>query len=42
VDYRNVKKNPSLMKEFLEVSGGQRDVPLIIDGSRVSVGYGGS
>lgn len=30
------------MKEFLEASGGGRDVPLIVDGGKATVGYGGS
>jgi hypothetical protein len=37
-----VKSDPALMKEFLARSGGARDVPLIVDGGKVSTGYGGS
>jgi hypothetical protein len=30
------------MKRFLELSGGERHVPLIVEDGRVTVGYGGS
>ncbi len=30
------------MKRFLELSGGERRVPLIVEDGRVTVGYGGS
>lgn len=30
------------MKEMLEVSGGKRAVPVIVDGDKVIVGYGGT
>jgi hypothetical protein len=40
--YVNVKKDAAGMKKFLEVSGGDRRVPLIVQGGRVSVGFGGS
>lgn len=30
------------MSRFLELSGGQRRVPLIYQGGRVAVGHGGS
>jgi hypothetical protein len=30
------------MKDMLEASGGRRDVPVIVDGDNVTVGYGGS
>ncbi len=30
------------MEEFLQLSGGARDVPLIVDGGKVTVGYGGT
>jgi len=42
VDYRNVKKDPKLMQEFLGLSKGSREVPLIVEGSNVRVGYGGT
>jgi glutaredoxin 3 len=42
VDYRNVKKSPQDLAEMLRHSGGQRDVPVIVEGGRVTIGYGGS
>jgi hypothetical protein len=30
------------MKRFLELSGGERRVPLEVDSGRVSVGFGGT
>jgi len=42
VEYFDVKKDPQAMKRFLELSGGDRRVPLIVEGERVSVGFGGS
>lgn len=30
------------MRRFLELSGGDRRVPLIVEAGRVTVGYGGS
>jgi hypothetical protein len=42
IDYRNVKKSPAHLEEFLKLSGGRREVPLIVDESEVTTGYGGS
>jgi glutaredoxin 3 len=42
VTYHNVKKDAAAMKRFLELSGGDRRVPLIVERGRVSVGFGGS
>lgn len=30
------------MKRFLELSGGERRVPLLVEDGRVTVGFGGS
>jgi glutaredoxin len=30
------------MDEMLKFSGGRRQVPVIVEGGKVSVGYGGS
>ncbi len=41
--YFDVKKDAAAMKRFLELSGGDRRVPLIVDArGRVSVGFGGT
>jgi glutaredoxin 3 len=42
VAYHDVKKDAAAMKRFLELSGGDRRVPLIVERGRVSVGFGGS
>jgi hypothetical protein len=36
-----VKKSPQDLEEMLRLSGGEREVPLIIDGGKVSVGWMG-
>lgn len=38
----DVKKDKANMEEMLKVSGGKRDVPVIVDGDKVSIGYGGT
>ena len=30
------------MEEMLKASGGKRDVPVIVEGDKVSIGYGGT
>jgi hypothetical protein len=42
VEYFNVKKDAEAMKRFLALSGGDRRVPLIVEGGRVTVGFGGT
>jgi glutaredoxin 3 len=37
-----VKRDPDAMERFLELSGGERCVPLVLEGGRVIVGHGGS
>jgi len=41
-EYVDVKANKDKMDEMLKVSGGKRQVPVIVDGQNVSVGYGGT
>jgi glutaredoxin len=40
--YYDVKKEPEKLKEMLNHSNGQRKVPVIVEGEKVTVGYGGS
>ena len=40
--YKDVKADPSLLDEMLGHSGGRRDVPVIVEGGKVTIGYGGS
>jgi len=42
VEYRNVQKDPASMKEMLAVTGGGREVPVVLEGGKATVGYGGS
>lgn len=42
VTYLDVTRDPAAMARFLELSGGERRVPLIVDGGRISSGFGGS
>ncbi len=42
VEYRDVRKDAAAMKRFLELSGGERRVPLIHEAGEVTVGYDGS
>jgi hypothetical protein len=42
VEYFDVKKDPEAMKRFLELGAGQRRVPLIEEGGRISIGFGGT
>lgn len=42
VQYHNVKQDQRLLDEMLKFSKGGRAVPVIVDGAKVSIGYGGS
>lgn len=43
VEFFDVKKDRAAMKRFLEMSGGERRVPLIVDErGRISTGFGGA
>ena len=42
VEYFNVQKDAAAMRRFLELSGGDRRVPLIQEDGRVTVGYDGT
>lgn len=42
VTYHDVLRDPEAMRRFLELSGGERAVPLIVDRGRVTSGFGGS
>jgi glutaredoxin len=37
-----VKKDPAKLDDMLKHSKGARNVPIIVEGDRVTVGYGGS
>lgn len=42
MDYRNVRASASEMEEMLKLSGGDRRVPVIVEGQKVSIGFGGT
>jgi len=37
----NVKADAQRLEEMLQLNGGQRKVPTIVDGERVTVGFAG-
>ncbi|MHB1846912.1 MAG: UXX-star selenoprotein family 1 [Deltaproteobacteria bacterium] len=41
VDYRDVTQDPQALAAMLALTGGGREVPVILDGSEVKVGFGG-
>lgn len=40
--YKDVENDKAAMAEMTGLSRGRRDVPLILEGGKVTVGYGGS
>jgi glutaredoxin len=42
VEYFNVKKDAKALERMLEYSKGQRRVPVIVEGGRVTIGFGGT
>jgi len=38
----NVLASKENMERMLEVSGGRRDVPVIVDEKKTTIGFGGS
>jgi glutaredoxin 3 len=40
--YVDVKKESNKLQEMLKYSGGARKVPVIVDGEKVTIGYGGT
>lgn len=40
--YINVKKDRAALARMLELSGGRRQVPVIVDRGEVTIGFGGS
>lgn len=41
-EYVNVKKDPADLKRMLAHSKGRRDVPVIVEGDNVTIGFGGT
>ena len=40
--YVDVMKDKAKLGEMLQYSGGARKVPVIVDGDKVKIGYGGT
>ena len=40
--YRDVENDRAAMAEMTGFSRGRRDVPVILEGGKVTIGYGGS
>ena len=40
--YFDVKKDGSKLEEMLKHSGGKREVPVILKGDNVTIGFGGT
>jgi glutaredoxin 3 len=38
----NVKKDPTALAKMLEYTKGRRAVPVIVDGGKITVGFGGT
>ncbi len=41
-EYLNVKKDRAALERMLALTDGRRDVPVIVDGAKVTIGFGGS
>ena len=42
VRYINVKKDRAELERMLSLTGGRRQVPVIVEAGRVTVGFGGT
>jgi glutaredoxin len=42
VIYRDVKEDAQAMEEMLRLTRGNRQVPVVVEGEKISIGYGGS
>ncbi|HEX9368498.1 MAG TPA: UXX-star (seleno)protein family 1 [Vicinamibacterales bacterium] len=41
-EYVNVKKNPAELARMLTFSRGRREVPVIVEDDKVTIGFGGT
>jgi glutaredoxin 3 len=41
-EYHNVKKNPAELERMLRYTKGRRQVPVIVEGETVTIGFGGT
>jgi glutaredoxin 3 len=42
VIYRDVKEDAQAMEEMLRLTGGDRRVPVVVEGEKISIGFGGT
>jgi hypothetical protein len=42
VIFRDVKEDAQAMAEMLELTHGSRQVPVMVEGAKISIGFGGS
>jgi glutaredoxin 3 len=42
MQYIDVTRDPVALERMLQYSGGKRRVPVIVDGDRVEIGFGGT
>jgi glutaredoxin 3 len=42
IEYVDVKKNAADLQRMLELSGGRRAVPVIVENGQVTIGFGGT
>ena len=42
VQYLNVKKDADALRRMLELTGGKRSVPVIVEDGNVTIGFGGT
>ena len=42
MEYRDVLNDPASLSEMLRLTGGRRDVPVVLEEGKATVGYGGS
>jgi glutaredoxin len=42
VEYINVRESKDRLAEMLKISGGRANIPVIVEGGMVAVGYGGT
>jgi hypothetical protein len=42
VIYRDVKADAQAMEEMLRLTDGNRQVPVMMEGDKISIGFGGS
>jgi len=41
-EYVNVKRDPADLERMLRFTKGRRDVPVIVEDERVTIGFGGT